>query len=232
MKKILFLLILIPTVSLSQLKFDKTELIPWIASDVSEYEGAYLFVFLDEEESKINIAIEGKIICAQRVSVYRSFKNIELIDWDVEYFTYTNVKISGNKFFSNETSGEFVIKENRGWSQKYLKLDIPLGGVETQFEFGFLEKDSDHFSYKQTTEFEIMKDEYIRSLSLEELRIMRNEIFAKYGYIFREGGKMDRYFKKQEWYRGIYENVDDFLTDIEKANISAIQKVEQEKKSK
>ncbi len=67
-------------------------------------------------------------------------------------------------------------------------------------------------------------------MNLEDLQIMRNEIFARYNYIFKSGGEMDTYFKKQSWYIRINKNVDQLLTDIEKVNIKSIRKVEQVKK--
>ena len=55
---------------------------------------------------------------------------------------------------------------------------------------------------------------------------MRNEIFARYGYIFREGGEMNDYFKNQEWYTPKYKNVNSKITDLEKFNIQIIKSYE------
>jgi hypothetical protein len=51
---------------------------------------------------------------------------------------------------------------------------------------------------------------------------MRNEIFARHGHTFKNGGKMDEYFRAQSWY--ISKNIDatDLLTEIEKQNIILI----------
>lgn len=51
---------------------------------------------------------------------------------------------------------------------------------------------------------------------------MRTELFARYGYKFKEGGKMDEYFKKQKWYRPQHSNVNDFLTELEMRNLELI----------
>lgn len=59
-----------------------------------------------------------------------------------------------------------------------------------------------------------------------ELRIMRNEIYARYGYIFKSK-EMQEYFNKQPWYEASRENVDKYLSDIEKANIELIKKWEE-----
>lgn len=59
-------------------------------------------------------------------------------------------------------------------------------------------------------------------LTIEDLDIMRNEIFAEYGYIFKSD-KWKNYFAGR--YTPLHENVDDQLTDIDKANIKTILKV-------
>jgi len=55
---------------------------------------------------------------------------------------------------------------------------------------------------------------------------MQNEIFARYGYAFIKGGKMEKYFKSQEWYKAEKSNVNDFLTKIEMKNIERIKRAE------
>ena len=58
--------------------------------------------------------------------------------------------------------------------------------------------------------------------SPEELKIMRNEIFARHGLKFTTEA-MKTYFAVQDWYTPQYNNVDSMLTDIEKANVAFIQ---------
>ncbi len=62
--------------------------------------------------------------------------------------------------------------------------------------------------------------------SAEELRIMRNEIFARHGYIFKSQD-LQEYFKSKEWYKPLHQDVTDLLTESDKKNIELI--VEQEK---
>jgi hypothetical protein len=71
---------------------------------------------------------------------------------------------------------------------------------------------------------------YLTSADLEkksawELRVMRNEIFARYYYIFKTT-PMRNYFIQQPWYIPLYNDVSSKLTDIELANIKLIQKYE------
>lgn len=57
--------------------------------------------------------------------------------------------------------------------------------------------------------------------SMEQLDIMRNEIFADHGYIFKSE-KWIEYFKNEKWYVPRYENVDNQLSLIEKENVKRI----------
>jgi hypothetical protein len=38
---------------------------------------------------------------------------------------------------------------------------------------------------------------------------------------------MDKYFRTQKWYQGLHQNVDNFLTELEKSNITLIMEMEQ-----
>ena len=58
-------------------------------------------------------------------------------------------------------------------------------------------------------------------LSKWELKIMRNEILARYGYIFKTAA-MREYFSKQDWYEGRYTEVATMLTPLEWENIELI----------
>ena len=71
-----------------------------------------------------------------------------------------------------------------------------------------------------------LKEDDLESFSNDELKIMRNEIFARNGYIFKEGGEMNNYFMNENWYKPKLKNVDANLTQLEKYNIQLIRKVE------
>ena len=58
--------------------------------------------------------------------------------------------------------------------------------------------------------------------SEKELRIMRNEIFARHGYRFKSAD-LQNHFGSKSWYTPRFDNVDHLVTNIEKANIKLIQ---------
>ncbi len=64
------------------------------------------------------------------------------------------------------------------------------------------------------------------SMRKEDLKIMRNEIFARHGYIFKTA-EMKSYFNNQNWYVPSYENVTNLLSETEKKNITLIKYYEE-----
>jgi hypothetical protein len=64
-------------------------------------------------------------------------------------------------------------------------------------------------------------------LTKEELRILRNTIFAKYGYIF-QSKDLSKHFNRFTWYKPQYNNVDGRLSDNDRKLIELIREVENE----
>ena len=65
----------------------------------------------------------------------------------------------------------------------------------------------------------------IEGLNSWDLKVMRNEIYARHGYIFKTD-EIKRYFNEQSWYNPKYSNVENLLTEIEKKNIQFIKSYE------
>jgi len=65
----------------------------------------------------------------------------------------------------------------------------------------------------------------VNDLSQWDLKIMRNEIFARHGYIFQTDEMRD-YFSNKSWYNPRYYDVNNMLSNIEKENVALIKKYE------
>jgi len=65
----------------------------------------------------------------------------------------------------------------------------------------------------------------IANLSKFQLKIMRNEIFARHGYIFK-APDLQEYFSTKYWYHPQHEDISDMLTPLEKTNIDFIKRWE------
>ena len=70
----------------------------------------------------------------------------------------------------------------------------------------------------------------ICKIASADLRLLRNEIFARHGYIFKSPELTD-FFSKFEWYQPnlTSDQIDKVLTETDRYNISLIKSVEQEK---
>jgi len=76
-----------------------------------------------------------------------------------------------------------------------------------------------------TTKPLILSESELEGKSSEELRIIRNEIFARKGYRFKSTDLQD-YFSKIDWYEPKYDNVDSLLSETNKRNIELLLKFE------
>ena len=74
----------------------------------------------------------------------------------------------------------------------------------------------------------ILADSEVQSLTREELRLARNEIYARHGRRFEDQNLQD-YFEQKVWYVGSIDPKDfkeSWLSNIEKQNIKTIEKYE------
>jgi len=209
-------------------EINSSDLHSWNTDNIKEYSGAYSFGY-SESESELRIFISDGIICAQIMDYKWSEKFGGFI---ANYENLENVKIEGNHFYSNKSNGEFMeYKTDKSFSVGLLIENPWSYGGQKESEFGQRYPDEEIylpgiFSQAST---ELLKYDSLKLLSSKELKIMRNEIFARYDYKFKLDGEMDKYFSKEKSYHRIYDNVDKWLTEIEKKNIILIQKIELEK---
>lgn len=106
--------------------------------------------------------------------------------------------------------------------------------IITIFVFGCQEKTENIFSdlkYPDTGQRIIINSKLdsnsIATLNSKELRLLRNEIFARRGYIFKSNDLQD-YFCKYKWYKPEVssEQIDKKLFETDKLNIQLIQSIE------
>jgi len=131
-----------------------------------------------------------------------------------------NLFMSGDKLVGQVKKGSWDVNGN--WKSEFINLinvKIDKNGYFTS------DKNSGRF-IKYENRKALIIDNPWSSFTKTELAIMRNEIYARYGYIFNAGGRMEKYFESQKWYRPEFKNVNSFLTEIELHNIELIKKIE------
>ena len=75
------------------------------------------------------------------------------------------------------------------------------------------------------TVYRLLDSSEIIGRNPKDLKIMRNEIFARHGLIFKSPD-LREYFINQDWYKPLYNDVSAALTPIEAANAKLILSVE------
>lgn len=108
---------------------------------------------------------------------------------------------------------ELQIKEKE--NEQKNKNSVPTGNTVNNITPGRFPEASEKY----------LTTDYLLKFSKYDLKIMRNEIFARHGYIFQTDD-LKEYFTRQSWYSPGYNDVSSFLTDIEKSNIELIKHYE------
>ena len=74
-------------------------------------------------------------------------------------------------------------------------------------------------------------DEALGALFAEDLRLLRNEIYARHGRVFKDKS-LQKYFDSQAWYKPNPDFKDDQLSEIETANLTKLKQAEESATSK
>lgn len=78
---------------------------------------------------------------------------------------------------------------------------------------------------------QLIKSEKINDLSIDEIRLLTNEIFARNGYQF-ENSRFQNFFEEKSWYQSKNNNKSVVYNEIEKKNIKLFQDKTKELKNK
>ncbi len=121
-----------------------------------------------------------------------------------------NEKVKSNESSPNQT----VFRKKQKKDSISLKAKVYIDTL------AILERNKSEGEYQYISEYSFSTDDF-GFISPSELRLIRNEIFARHGYIFKSED-LKTYFNNQYWYRPFYSNVNHLLTEIEKENIATL----------
>ncbi len=132
----------------------------------------------------------------------------------------------GRKF---DTPGIRQYFEWRDW-YKPLKNQkkVKISDIETQNVNLILAQEA---KIREKLSTESLAEETLLDLFTEDLRVLRNEIYARRGRIFKDA-ELQKYFAAQSWYQPNPDFKDEQLSDIEFQNLAAIKKAEEQAISK
>lgn len=116
--------------------------------------------------------------------------------------------------------------ENEQIRHEYINMQEDLGVIKSSFRilFDSAEYDGNEYIFPNSSAAALQESDLL-NLSAKQLRIAKNEIYARHGRLFADA-ELQSYFNGCSWYRGRIEP-DEFeeglLSEQEKANISMIQ---------
>lgn len=118
--------------------------------------------------------------------------------------------------------GGYFIYQNFIKKTETINYDTSVNNENSYYDNNAI--DESEYEYEYLREREITYDD-VEGKSAEELRLMRNYIFARRGYIF-ESEDLKEYFEQFSWYVPLYYDVTPRLSDIEKYNVNFIKEWE------
>lgn len=118
--------------------------------------------------------------------------------------------------------GGYFIYQNFIKKTETINYDTSVNNENSYYDNNAI--DESEYEYEYLREREMTYDD-VKDKSAEELRLMRNYIFARRGYIF-ESEDLKEYFKRFSWYVPLYYDVTPRLSDIEKYNVNFIKEWE------
>ena len=118
--------------------------------------------------------------------------------------------------------GGYFIYQNFIKKTETINYDTSVNNENSYYDNNAI--DESEYEYEYLREREMTYDD-VEGKSAEELRLMRNYIFARRGYIF-ESEDLKEYFERFSWYVPLYYDVTPRLSDIEKYNVNFIKEYE------
>jgi len=162
------------------------------------------------------------------------FQNVLLTEDLLKNLSLNDLRFIRNEFWARRgkkftTPGFKQVFEWRDW-YKPLKdqSKVKLNPIEQQ-NVSFIESVETRMREKISNE--PITDEMVLGLFVEDLRVLRNEIYARHGRVFKDK-ELQKYFEAQSWYQPNPEFKDEMLNETEAKNLAIIKEVEDSSISK
>ena len=126
------------------------------------------------------------------------------------------------KYNPNNKVDEIFINDDKFNTLKY-KDTIDCEVVENEFEEYFTNTEK---LYEKNASIDELTSDFVSNLSKADIFILRNSIFARHGFAFRDK-QLRMYFEQFDWYMPVFGDVKDELTEVEKRNIDLLLRYEQ-----
>lgn len=108
-------------------------------------------------------------------------------------------------------------------NEEYKKEEIKIPTIETNEEITEVTKRELELpsSFIANTNYELLSEEYLYKTEIAKIKLIRDEIYARHGYIF-QNKETQKYFESKTWYKPNPEYSDELLNDMEIENLKII----------
>ncbi len=157
------------------------------------------------------------------------FQSVPLTPELLAGLTLSELRLLRNEFFARN-GYKFVfpgIAQHFEWREWYRPLEdqtkVTLNEIEKQ-NVELIEKIEKDMRNRLASE--ALSPEMIDGLFIEDLRVLRNEIYARRGRVFKDQ-TLQTYFESQDWYKPDPEFKDEMLGEFELKNLAVIREAEE-----
>ncbi len=157
------------------------------------------------------------------------FQNVLLTEDLLKNLTMNDLRSIRNEFWARRgrkfiTPGYKQMFEWRDWYKPEKdQTKVKLNQIEEQ-NVKLIE--AQEAKIREKISSEPITNEMIEGLFIEDLRVLRNEIYAKRGRVFKDP-TLQKYFEAQSWYKPNPDFKDESLSEIESKNLAVIKQVEE-----
>jgi hypothetical protein len=177
---------------------------------------------------KLNVKRDEDRNVAISIGDMDKFQNVLLTEDLLKGLSLNDLRFIRNEFWARRgkkftTPGFKQVFEWRDWykplkDQSKVKLN-PIEQQNVKFIEGIETRMREKISNEPIT------DEMVIGLFVEDLRVLRNEIYARHGRVFKDK-ELQKYFEAQSWYQPNPEFKDEMLSETEAKNLAIIKEVE------
>ncbi|MQP53395.1 MULTISPECIES: YARHG domain-containing protein [unclassified Flavobacterium] len=126
------------------------------------------------------------------------------------------------KYNPNNKVDEIFINDDKF---NVLKYNDTIDGEEVENEFEEYFTNTEKL-YEKNASIDELTSDFVSNLSKADIFILRNSIFARHGFAFRDK-QLRMYFELFDWYMPVFGDVKEDLTEIEIKNIDLLLRYEQ-----
>jgi hypothetical protein len=215
------------TFSIDEIKEDSIFGHSIVAGNISPFKGV-----LKQNHAAINFKVE-EFLKSKYDGTFEMYvlKKDTILDGNWSAYSPKDIKIAKRKCKLQKKMFVYDIENKLDYSfkdtdkSKTIKYTDTIDGEVEEYEDFEFYSTTDKIFEKNASK-ELLEKEFVANLTKADIFILRNSIFARHGFAFRDK-QLRIYFESFDWYMPVFGDVKEDLTEIEKQNIDLLLRYEQ-----